>query len=126
MATAVGLLYPSEYEGFGLPVVEAMACGCPVVTLRRGALLESGGDAALFLDAADPDSLASAMNRLADDPAARAESVARGLAQAARFGRGEFAGAVAAVIGEVAAGALRPNRTRRPDVSVVDRCRGNR
>ncbi len=126
MATALGLLYPSEYEGFGLPVVEAMACGCPVVTLRRGALLESGGDAALFLDEADPDSLERAMNRLACDPEARAENIARGRDQAARFGRREFAARVAREICAVAAGVSPPNRARRSGVSLVVRCRGNR
>lgn len=103
LAGALGLLYPSEYEGFGLPVVEALASGCPVVTLRRGALLESGGDAALFLDNADPDSLADAMCRLATDPASRAEHIARGLKYAARFNREMFAGVVSAEIREVAA-----------------------
>ena len=63
---ALGLFYPSDHEGFGLPVVEAMACGCPVVTTRSGALAESAGDAGLFVDPSDIDSLEQAMALLVD------------------------------------------------------------
>jgi glycosyltransferase involved in cell wall biosynthesis len=91
LADAVALLYPSNYEGFGLPVVEALASGCPVVTLRKGALSEAGGDAPWYLDRPDPDALAHAMHRLATDPAVRALHVGRGLAHVARFSRARFA-----------------------------------
>ena len=70
MASALGVLYPSEREGFGLPVVEAMASGCPVITLRRDALIEAGGDGPLYLDEATPEALARAMAHLATDPEA--------------------------------------------------------
>ncbi len=80
LADAIALLYPSDYEGFGLPVVEALASGCPVVTLRNSALTEAGGDAPWYLDAADPRALAVAMHALATDPAERAVRIARGLA----------------------------------------------
>jgi glycosyltransferase involved in cell wall biosynthesis len=95
LSSAAGLLYLSEMEGFGLPVAEAMASGCPVLTLRRGALIESGGDAAVFLDDPEPGAIASAMGRLVADGAWREGRVRRGLAHAARFDRGSFAGAVA-------------------------------
>src|SRR5262249_20026286 len=98
---------PSDYEGFGLPVVEAQASGCPVVTLRNSALAESGGDAAWFLDAPDPAELARALDVLATDPVLRSEFVARGRAHVARFRRQSFAEGVKGVIREVARAAGR-------------------
>ncbi len=94
LASAVALLYPSEYEGFGLPVVEAMASGCPVVTLRNSALVEVGGNAPLYLEDASANSLFEAMKRLTDDLSGRSDHIARGLAQAARFRTDMFADAV--------------------------------
>src|SRR5205823_6152099 len=91
LASALALLYPSDHEGFGLPVVEAQACGCPVVTLRNSALTESGGDAAWFLESADREEMAQALQVLASDRAVRADFSARGLANVARFRRADFA-----------------------------------
>ena len=91
MAGAVALLYPSNYEGFGLPVVEGLACGCPVVTLRNSALTEAGGDAAWYLDEPSVEAMSEAMRVLATDERVRSEHVARGLTHAARFSTGRFA-----------------------------------
>lgn len=77
--------YPSLYEGFGLPVVEAFARGAPVVTSDRGALPDTAGGAALLVDPTDVDALASAFDRLASDAALRADLARRGRARAAEL-----------------------------------------
>lgn len=82
---ASALVFPSLYEGFGLPIVEAMACSTPVIAARTSSLPEAGGDAALYFDATDADGLAAQIDRLLGDPALAADLRGRGLAQAARF-----------------------------------------
>jgi glycosyltransferase involved in cell wall biosynthesis len=77
--------YPSRYEGFGLPVLEAMACGTPVVTTTGGSLPEVAGDAATLVEPGDADALAAALAKLAADPAARQDAAARGRRRAAGF-----------------------------------------
>lgn len=79
------LAFPSLYEGFGLPVVEAMACETPVVTSSSGSLGEIAGDAAEFVDPTDVTSIADGLYRVLTCPARRAELRARGLARAAQF-----------------------------------------
>lgn len=71
-------IYPSLYEGFGFPAVEAMACGVPLITSRGGSLGEVVGDGAEFCEPEDVDSIATAIERLASNTALRADLVARG------------------------------------------------
>lgn len=82
---AAVLIQPSLWEGFGLPVAEAMAAGVPVVAAERGALPEVAGDAARLVDPEDPAAIAWAVAGLLDDPAAAAELGRRGQARAAAF-----------------------------------------
>lgn len=78
-------IYPSLYEGFGLPPLEAMACGTPVVTTSVSSLPEVAGAAALMVDPLDVDDLASAIVRVLDDPTLRQRLSTAGPQQAARF-----------------------------------------
>jgi glycosyltransferase involved in cell wall biosynthesis len=82
---AACFVYPSLYEGFGLPPLEAMICGCPAVVARSASLPEVCGDAALYCDPRDPRDLAQQIRRLLDSPAERAELRERGQAHARRF-----------------------------------------
>lgn len=82
---AVAFIYPSLYEGFGLPPLEAMQCGAPVIASNTSALPEVVGDAGILLDPTDHDALADKMLLLLDDPARRADLSARGLARARNF-----------------------------------------
>jgi glycosyltransferase involved in cell wall biosynthesis len=84
-AHAEAVVLPSRAEGFGLPVLEAMACGAPAVVSAAGALPEVAGDAGLVVAPADPGALRSALERLLGDPALRAELAARARTRAAGF-----------------------------------------
>jgi len=77
--------YPSLYEGFGLPVLEAMAAGAPVITSDTSSLPEVGGDAVVYVQPEDERSLASAMERLLRSPDERSRLAARGRTRAAEF-----------------------------------------
>src|SRR5690606_18869982 len=85
LSGALAFALPSLYEGFGMPVLEAMACGTPVLASNTSALPEVAGDAALLVNPTDTTEIAAAIERLANDTALRAESRARGLARVAQF-----------------------------------------
>jgi glycosyltransferase involved in cell wall biosynthesis len=84
-AGARALVFPSLFEGFGLPPIEAMACGCPVLSSDRGSLREVVGDAAHIFDPEDTTAIAGAMIGLAENPAEQDELRRLGFARAAQF-----------------------------------------
>ena len=85
LSSAEVFLFPSEYEGFGIPVLEAMACGSPVITTNVSSLPEVGGDAALYVTPKQPEELAAAITRVLDSPSVRGLLVQKGFAQAKQF-----------------------------------------
>ncbi len=82
---ALTLCHPSLAEGWGMPVGEALGCGCPVVTSDRSAMPEVCGEAGLLADPTDPDAIAAALRRMRDDEPLRARLREAGLAHAATF-----------------------------------------
>lgn len=91
---AIALAFPSMTEGFGLPPVEAMSVGCPVIATTAGAVPEVCGDAAHYADPTSPEQWTRALERLAADLALRHDLQRRGLAQAARYRWSTAAGAL--------------------------------
>lgn len=102
---ARGLLFPSVHEGFGFPILEAMACGCPVMTSARGAMQEVAGRAALLVDPDSGDSMAEGIFRLAWDRTLRENLQKAGYLHAAAWGWTRTAEATVAVYEEILAGA---------------------
>jgi glycosyltransferase involved in cell wall biosynthesis len=85
LSHAFALVVPSRYEGFGLPMLEAMSLGCPVIATHAGALPEVGGDAALWVPVDDAPALSTAMQKLWTSPTLRAGLIEKGLVRARTF-----------------------------------------
>ena len=113
LSGALALAYPSTYEGFGLPVLEAMACGTPVVASNVSSLPEVAGDAAVLVDPLDPGSIAHGLERVVRDEALRRTLVAAGERRAEAFTWEDTARRTALVLREVGgedAGRVRVSR----------------
>ena len=101
LSGALAFVFPSLYEGFGFPVIEAMSCGTPVVCSNVSSLPEVAGGAALLVDPIDVASLATALARVATDAWLRRELIERGFRQASRFSWRQSAHQVLKVLEEV-------------------------
>jgi glycosyltransferase involved in cell wall biosynthesis len=113
--SAGAVVYPSLYEGFGFPPVEAMACGCPVLTTHRGALAEVVGDAAAIVDPENVEAMAVELERLATDEQWRSRLIEAGTLNAERFSWHQCARATQQVYQRAAAqksSAARPRRRK--------------
>ena len=102
LSGALAFVFPSLYEGFGLPVLEAQACGCPVITSITSSLPEVAGDAALLVDPGDTSAIAAAMQQVATDPTLRENLIERGFANVRRFSWTACAQSVLGVIEQCA------------------------
>lgn len=118
--SATAFVWPSFYEGFGLPVLEAMACGLPVVTADNSSLPEVGGDAVLYANPRSPDSIAAALDRLLRDSDLAADLSARAAARARTFTNAGGGRALRDLLIAVAAGGGRAAQAAQPDVLPVD------
>jgi glycosyltransferase involved in cell wall biosynthesis len=103
LSGADALVFPSLYEGFGFPVLEAMACGTPVLTANVSSLPEVAGDAAVLVDPTDETAIAEGIGRLIDDPALRDHLRAAGRQRVERFTWEECARQTAGVLHRAAA-----------------------
>jgi glycosyltransferase involved in cell wall biosynthesis len=98
---AEALIFPSLYEGFGLPILEAMACGTPVVTANTTAMREVAGDAALLVDPTSVEQIARAMERIVSDTSLRLQLREKGRTRAAQFSWIDTASRVREVFGGI-------------------------
>jgi glycosyltransferase involved in cell wall biosynthesis len=102
-ATCSLFLFPSHFEGFGLPVIEAMYCGAPVVASNTSSLPEAGGDAAIYCDPADADALVGAAERILKDDVYRKELAEKGKSRARKRSWSEAAEMVMEIYEELGA-----------------------
>lgn len=79
------LIMPSLYEGFGLPVLEAMSCGCPVICSKSGSLVEVGGDAVRYIEPLDPENIVEGIVEVTGDASLRKKLSEKGISQAKKF-----------------------------------------
>lgn len=117
--------FPSLYEGFGLPVVEAMACGVPVLTSTTSSLGEIAGDAAVTIDPTDTEAIADAIIRLATDPELRRERAEQGLRRARSFSWEQTARDMLAVYHRAAGVTLKSSAPMPVDLSSVALAKGD-
>jgi len=101
LSGALAFVFPSLYEGFGLPVLEAQACGCPVVTSTTSSLPEAAGDAALIVAPDDIAAITAAMQRITAHPDLRKDLIERGFANVRRFSWTTCARSVLGVIEQI-------------------------
>lgn len=99
---AQAFVFPSLYEGFGFPIAEAMACGCPVITSNVSSMPEVAGDAALLVEPRDVDAIRGAMQTVIAEPEQRSRMISAGLRQAGQFSWRRCAEETLAVIRSVA------------------------
>jgi len=100
-AKACAFVFPSFIEGFGMPVLEAMNAGLPVITSKQGALAEIAGNAALLVDPRSPEDIAAAMSRIAGDFQLRENLKKKGFLRAAQFSWQKTATEILEIVGEV-------------------------
>jgi glycosyltransferase involved in cell wall biosynthesis len=98
---AEACIFPAVNEGIGLPVLEAMACGIPVLCSKSGALKEVGGHAPLYFDSDDSEEIAAAMKRVIEDKELRIRMVDLGLVQAGKFNWTDTVNALMKVIKQI-------------------------
>lgn len=97
---ALCLVYPSLYEGFGLPVLEAMANGCPVITTTRSSIPEIAGNAALYIDPESDESMINALKQIMQDDSLRKDLSKKGLIRSREFNKQKFIQQVIGVLNE--------------------------